>query len=178
MGVALLVLGFAALFGGADQYLGSLSAHPWAPEASLLSAPWLVLAFLAGCTRPTAWRAALLGLGCTLVALAGYWAMTLSPLEGARVTARGIEGLLLGQASFAIGGLVTGPLFGWLGYRWRSGRSLLAGAVMATAVCLEPLAHSVAGDLGLFRRVWSEEVTVGLVLMAAAVAPRLRRARR
>jgi hypothetical protein len=34
-----LVLLLAAGFGGADQYLGSLSAHPWAADVSLLSAP-------------------------------------------------------------------------------------------------------------------------------------------
>jgi hypothetical protein len=58
----------AALFGGGDQYLGSLSWHPWAADVSLLSAPWLVLAFLAGCTQRDPRRATLLstaGSACT-----------------------------------------------------------------------------------------------------------------
>jgi len=41
--IAVTVL--AALFGAADQYLGSWPGHAWAVDASLLAAPWLVLPF-------------------------------------------------------------------------------------------------------------------------------------
>lgn len=46
--------------------------------------------------------------------------MTLSPIEGAVVALGGVRGLLVGQAAYAVGGVVTGPLFGWLGHRWRT----------------------------------------------------------
>jgi hypothetical protein len=49
--IVVVTLAASMVFGGADQYLGSFSAHPWASDVSLLSAPWLVLAFLAGGTR-------------------------------------------------------------------------------------------------------------------------------
>src|ERR687886_2002634 len=78
-----LALVLAALFGAGDQYLGSFSMHPWMSDVSLLSAPWLVLAFLGGWTQRDARRAAVLGLGCTLSALIGYGVMTLSPVENA-----------------------------------------------------------------------------------------------
>jgi PPE-repeat protein len=47
----------SAVFGAGDQYLGSLtgSGHGWpvgwSSDVSLLSAPWLVLPFLAGATQ-------------------------------------------------------------------------------------------------------------------------------
>jgi len=49
--VTTVALVLAALFGAGDQYLGSFSMHPWMADVSLLSAPWLVLAFLAGWTQ-------------------------------------------------------------------------------------------------------------------------------
>jgi len=64
-----------------------------------------------------------LGLICTVAALIGYWAMTLSPVEGAVVTLRGVRGLLAGQSGYFVGGLLTGPLFGWLGCRWATRRT-------------------------------------------------------
>ena len=82
--VAALLL--AALFGGGDQYLGSMSWHPWAADVSLLSAPWLVLAFIAGWTQRDPRRAALLGLACTASAFLGYGLMTLSPVENAHLS--------------------------------------------------------------------------------------------
>ena len=54
----MVVLAVVLAFGGGDQYLGSLLAHPWAADVSVLSAPWLALAFLAGWTQrePKRWR--------------------------------------------------------------------------------------------------------------------------
>jgi hypothetical protein len=84
MPVIALVLVLSAAFGAGDQYLGSLtgSGHLWAAGwssgLSLLSAPWLVLPFVAGVTQRDPWRAALLGLACTYAALLGYGLMTIS----------------------------------------------------------------------------------------------------
>jgi Family of unknown function (DUF6518) len=163
--VLAVVLAFA--FGGADQYLGSLLAHPWAADVSLLSAPWLLLPFLAGWTQREPKRAALLGLACTLSALLGYGLMTLSPIEGAELTVTTIRGFVLSSSPVIVGGLFTGPLFGWLGNRWRSDRAWLGALAVAGAICVEPLARVAAGDVYAieFRAVWVAEVGVGLAMM-------------
>src|SRR2546430_16294803 len=93
--VTALALLLAAVFGAGDQYLGSFAMHPWMADVSLLSAPWLVLAFAAGYTQREPRRAALLGLGCTFAALIGYGLMTLSPFEGADLTATTARGFLV-----------------------------------------------------------------------------------
>src|SRR5438093_8173224 len=93
-----LALVLAALFGAGDQYLGSFSMHPWMADVSLLSAPWLVLAFLAGCTQREPKPAALLGVGCTFSALIGYGLMTLSPVENAHLSGPAIQGFIQSQS--------------------------------------------------------------------------------
>src|SRR2546423_1150372 len=108
--VAALALAFA--FGSADQYLGSLSGHPWATDVSLLSAPWLVLAFLAGWTQRDPKRAAFLGLACTAAALVGYGLMTLSPVENAQLNLHSATAFARSERPVIVGGLFTGPLFG------------------------------------------------------------------
>ena len=69
--VVALALLLSAAFGAGDQYLGSghVFGLGWPTEVSLLSAPWLLLAFVAGCTQRDPRRAALLGFGCTAAAL-------------------------------------------------------------------------------------------------------------
>jgi hypothetical protein len=164
---AVFALLLAALFGAGDQYLGSFSMHPWMADVSLLSAPWLLLPFLAGCTQRDARRAALLGLGCTLAALVGYGLMTLSPFENAELTTTTARGFVVSSSRIFLGGLVTGPLFGWLGYRWQAKRDWLGALATAAALCLEPLAHAIRSETVLLA-----EVAVGLVL-AAYVAARV-----
>ena len=76
-----IVVGFA--FGGADQYLGSLiTLGPWTVSVSQMSAPWLILPFAFGYTQRRPGRAALVALVATASALTGYFALTLSPMEG------------------------------------------------------------------------------------------------
>ena len=178
--VALLL---SAAFGAVDQYLGSLpGAHlwaaqvPWVTEVSLLSAPWLLLPFLAGATQREPKRAALLGVACTMSALAGYVLMTLSPVENAELTVTSVEGYIRSSDRVIVGGLVTGPLFGWLGYRWRAEGAWLGALLVAAAFCLEPLARTAAGHGQeiRFTTVWAAEVAIGLAL-AAYVAVTARR---
>lgn len=160
-------LASSAVFGAADQYLGSFSAHPWAADVSLLSAPWLVLAFAAGWTQSEPRRAALVGLACTFAALVGYGVMTLSPVEHAQLTLPAVEGFVRSNRRVIVGGLCTGPLFGWLGYRWRTGRAWPGAVLVAGAVCLEPLARLYAGTAYeiRFRSVWLVEVAAGLAML-------------
>lgn len=166
-----VVCGFA--FGAADQYLGSgimlgsrFLLGPWASTVSTMSAPWLVLPFAFGCSQVRPRRAMLLGLVVTLAALAGYFTLMWSPLEGVSLSQFLSEWptLLRSQWANICGGLVTGPLFGLLGQRWRTNRSWTSAALVAGALCLEPFARWVAGRLSPPALVWEIEVATAAVL--------------
>jgi Family of unknown function (DUF6518) len=177
MGV-LLALVLSAAFGAGDQYLGSLtgSGHIWAAgwssDISLLSAPWLVLPFVVGATQREPRRAALVGLACTYAALLGYMVMTLSPVEHAHISAAAIRGFATSERAVLVGGIVTGPLFGWFGQQWRTKRAISGALVTAAALCLEPLARRVTIDPIGNRDVWLAEVAAGLALGAAVLVRR------
>jgi Family of unknown function (DUF6518) len=182
MGIALALV-LSAAFGAGDQYLGSLtgSGHVWAAgwssDISLLSAPWVVLAFVAGATQRDPRRAALLGLACTYAALLGYGIMTLSPVEHAHVTVATLRGFVVSERLVLVGGIVTGPLFGWFGQQWRTRRAIAGALVTAATLCLEPLARKVTIDPITYRDVWIAEVAVGLALATTVVVTRFSRAR-
>ncbi len=142
--IAVVVL--AALFGAADQYLGSWPGHGWATDASLLAAPWLVLPFAVGFSQRSARPAVVLACACTFVGLLAYLAMTLSPVEQAKVSVAGVTGLLRGQVRWFLLGAVTSPLLGWLGFRWRTSRRLWFVIVPVAALVLEPVARTVIGE--------------------------------
>jgi hypothetical protein len=137
VGVA-IALFLSAAFGAGDQYFGSV-VHPWGADVASLSAPWLLLAFLAGCSQRSPRRAALLGLVCTYAALVGYFLLTDSPLEGAQYTLANAHGFFISNAPAVLGGFFTGPLFGWFGQQWRERRALAGALASAVAFCLEPL---------------------------------------
>lgn len=166
------------VFGGVDQYVGSFPTLSWGASASLLSAPWLLVAFFAGWTQRDARRGAVLGLACTYCALLGYALMTLSPVEGVQLSWRLVIGFCRSEAPVLVGGLVTGPLFGWFGHRWHVARAWIGALLTATAFCLEPLVVGAVRPYlitsALVRRI---EVMVGIgmigyVVVAAARARR------
>lgn len=170
----------SAAFGAGDQYLGSghVFGGGWTTDVSLLSAPWLALAFVAGCTQKEPRRAALLRLGCTAAALAGYFLLTDSPLEGAQYSLANARGFVVSSHTVLLGAVVTGPLFGWFGQQWRTRRALLGALVTAAALCLEPLAHRVSVNPIRFQAVAIAEVAAGLLLAAYVAAARLSSLRR
>ena len=178
------VVGLA--FGAADQQLGTLTAElgPWTSTAAQVSAPWLILPFLFGTTQERAQRAAVLGLVVTASALVGYFAMTYSPAEIHPWSFdRFITGFVAVTTSgynpaYILGGLVTGPMFGVLGQRWRVRRSWVSAAIIAGVLCLEPLARWASGQLMTPAVVWTVEVASGVVVAAVFVYAlmRLRRA--
>jgi hypothetical protein len=180
MPVIALALVLSAAFGAGDQYLGSLtgSGHLWAAgwssDVSLLSAPWLVLPFVAGATQRDPRRAALLGLACTYAALVGYGLMTVSPFENAHLTVATVRGFLYSERAVFVGGIVTGPLFGWFGQQWRTRRAIAGALVTAAALCLEPLARRISVNPIRYRDVWLAEVAAGLALAAAVLVRRVR----
>jgi hypothetical protein len=170
----LLALVLSAAFGAADQYLGSghVWGIGWPTDVSLLSAPWLVLAFAAGSTQRDPRRAALLGLGCTAAALFGYFLMTDSPAEGAQYTLANARGFFVSEHLVLLGAVFTGPLFGWFGQQWRTRRRIAGALVTAAALCLEPLARRTSVDPIRYRTVSLAEVAVGLALAATVLLAR------
>ena len=156
------------VFGAVDQFLGTLHFGPWGWTVSGMSAPWLIVPFLAGMTQERRRRAMVLGLVVTLAALAGYFAMSHSPMEGApldRFWGRVVTMVSTGyNPLWIVGGIATGPLYGFLGYRWRVARSWISAALVTGALCLEPLARKVAGMLWGSPLVWGAEVAIGTAL--------------
>jgi hypothetical protein len=182
--VVALALLLSAAFGAGDQYFGS-AVHPWGADVSSLSAPWLLLAFLAGSTQRDPRRAALLGLGCTYAALVGYFLLTDSPLEGAQYSVANTHGFLVSNAPVVLGGFVAGPLFGWFGQQWRTRRAIAGALVAAAAFCLEPLVrrssmspvHVLGRGYAVTTPIGSQlvvvaEVAAGLALAAAVLVRR------
>ncbi len=163
------------VFGAADQYLGSrsITLGHWASTAAQVSAPWLILPFVMGTLERRPRRAMVLGLVATASALTGYFVMTYSPIEVPGWTfQRFVSGLVAVSTSgynplYIVGGLVTGPLFGLLGQRWRVRRWWVSAAVVGGALCLEPLARWITGQLSPPAPVWAVEVMAGVALTAA-----------
>jgi hypothetical protein len=166
----LVALALAAALGAADEYFAG-SAH-----ARSLSAPWLVLAFVAGWTQRGPRRAAILSLACTYIALCGYGVMLLRP--------GGTHHLALGEALAYIGhewavfgaSLVTAPLFGWFGWRWRTERAIAGALVTAAALCLEPMARRMAMRPIRFADVALAEIAAGLALATTVLIRQARSA--
>lgn len=160
-----------AAFGALDQYVGSLTRF-WslAWEVPALSAPWLLIPFVAGGRQPTVRRAAVVGWLATMAALVGYGLMTVSPIENAPFTVDSFVAFVRSNVLWFAGALISGPFFGWLGLRWRDRRDRTAACFAAGAVLLEPLAHTQGFDglpLGVipYGPVTAGELALG-VLMA------------
>jgi hypothetical protein len=158
-------------FGAGVQYLGTLTVGSvlgtWTWTVSGMSAPWLVLPFVAGMTQESGRRAMGLGLLVTAAALVGYFAMAHSPMEGAPLEEFFMRFFTQVRTGYnplwIVGGVVTGPLYGLLGHRWRVARTWVSAAFVAGALCLEPLGRAVAGMLSRHTVVWGVEVALGAV---------------
>ena len=163
-----LALGLSAVFGAADQYLGTLSHDPWGATRSL-SAPWLVLPFVVGAMQREQRRAAVMGLACTLFALCGYGLMMLSPVGTHHLTLGEAQGYLGNEGRVFLASLVTGPLFGWFGWRWRSSRAIAGALITAAALCLEPYVRAFTARPVRFLDVALAEMAAGLGLATAVL---------
>ena len=153
-----------------------------------MSAPWLLLPFLAGAfagvrSLP---RAALAGLAATLAALAGFYlaesvVLDLGPhpwLTDLALTMRG--GVIWSERA-----ILSGPVFGALGFWWQRTHSLLAAGVVAAFFVLEPFAWWLYGSVYLggqaaypvpgYPVLWLGEIAIGVLGFVFAV--RCQRAR-
>jgi hypothetical protein len=140
--------------------------------------------FLAGAWQSGQRRAALVGLAATWLAVLAYVLMIVSPLEGAHLTPQTFAVSLASQWPWFAGGLITGPIYGWLGYRWRALQFPAAALLAALPILLEPAARWLATRLGLSSQSWLlfpsplersgvaaefAELAVGMLLTGAVV---------
>ena len=163
----------AAAFGVVARWIGSFGHDPWGAVRSL-SAPWLVLPFVVGALQSSPRRAAVLGLACTYAALAGYGLMTALTGAVTHLTPTAPAGYLSHDRYTLLASLVTGPLFGWFGWRWRSRRAIAGALITAAAFCLEPMARWLAEKPIHFADVALAEIAVGLALAAAVLVRQAR----
>ena len=178
-----IVVGLA--FGAGDQWLGTIHAlnhlGPWAVSISQMAALWVLLPFLFGCSQKRPREAALVGLTATVAALLGYWAMTVSPMEGVALQSApsAAAAWLGGNVAWWVAGVITGPLFGYLGHRWRSGGSWTGPALLSAVFLLEPVVRRASDRLIGPSWVWVAEFAVGagMVVAFAASAPAHRKRR-
>ncbi|MDX6480295.1 MAG: hypothetical protein QOG85_805 [Gaiellaceae bacterium] len=168
--IALLL---AFVFGMVSRWMGGHGHSPLGAVRSL-SAPWLVLPFVAGALQSSPRRGAVLGLVCTYVALAGYGLMTALAGPATQVTPMAPAGYLSHERYTFAASLVTGPLFGWFGWNWRSRRAIAGALVTAAAFCLEPMARQVVEKPIRFSEVAAAEVATGLALAAVVLIRRTR----
>jgi hypothetical protein len=183
------VLGLAAAFGVASAVIKG-NGGGLRDAIGNVSAVWLLLPYLAGAAggarRPAS--AALAGLAATLVALGGFYfaesfVLNLGPhpwLTDLALT----MGTVRHYAEFA---LLSGPIFGALGYEWRRRSSLAAAGLLAAAFVLEPAAwwlygREVGGGAAYpvpgYPALWLGEIAVGIAGFALLVKFARRRAGR
>jgi hypothetical protein len=139
-----------------------------------LSAPWLLLPFVAGATAGggRVGRAALVGLLVSFVALAGFYVANSFVLHlGPHPWLVDLR-LAFGDGYFFKFALLSGPAFGALGARWQLTRSRPLGVLVAALFVFEPFAW-LAYYGGLYTSdasVWAVEVVAGLAACALLVA--------
>ncbi len=166
---SLLVIAASAVFGAGDEYLGSL-IWPLATAVSLMSAPWLLLPFCAGCSQLSTRRAALMGLAGLVAALAGYTVMIMSPAEGVHhLTARLAFAVIAAQSRWLPAAALAGPLYGVLGQRWRVHRSWVSALLAASPLLLEPVSTYLRLEWGQPQASVAELATGVLIALYFAV---------
>lgn len=125
-----VVVAAAALFGAVAAVVKDQGGDPvsagYFVRATLgnLSAPWLLLPFLAGSVGRSLPGGAVMGVGATAVALVGFYTATglVIGLDGSSGLSAAPLWMLANQVYFQAG-LLTGPLLGALGAAWqRRGR--------------------------------------------------------
>lgn len=116
---------------------------------------------MVGTLQRSALRAGIVGGLATQAALLGYGLMTVSPIENAPFTVESFVAFARSNVVWFAAGALSGPLFGWLGHRWRFTRDRLAAAIAAGAVLLEPFVHATA-----YRGVRVSVIPFGAVTMA------------
>jgi hypothetical protein len=144
-----------------------------------LSAPWLLVAFVAG-TRTNRWElGALLGVLATMFALFGFYLLfsVLLDLGGSGI-ADNFGRALWANRVFLASGAISGPLFGALVAWWRKRRSMSAGVLVGALLIGEPVVLALLGILSpvtvvgrdaISIAVHGAELATGLVILLVAI---------
>jgi hypothetical protein len=150
-----------------------------------MSAPWVVVPFLAGALYSRPWQAALIGIATTLAAFFGFYLAEAAVLDlGPHPWYVDLK-LTLGSGHvYEIWGTPVGLLYGILGWLWASRSSAAAAVAVGLAFVTEPLivfALAAAniwegGGLLSYPWVWGTEVAIGVVAIAYTVAKNQTRA--
>jgi hypothetical protein len=140
-----------------------------------LSAPWVVLPFLAATRYSSIWRAAIVGVAMTLGSLLGFYVAEAAILDlGQRPWYIDLK-LTAGSVNiYEKWGVFSGVLYGALGGLWATRRSILAGAAVGLAFVCEPAIVLVARRAGIWeggglldcRWLWVSEILIGLGAIA------------
>jgi hypothetical protein len=143
-----------------------------------LSAPWVVVPFLAGAAARGAWRGALLGVVVTLAALLGFYVAEAAVLDlGPHPWYVDLR-LTLHWNVYETWGIVSGLVYGALGAVWARRRSVAALACVGLAFAAEPLVVLfldrrgiwTGGELFRYAWLWGGEVALGLAAVTYAVS--------
>jgi hypothetical protein len=141
-----------------------------------MSAPWVLVPFIAGARVRSLWRGALLGLAVTLLALLGFYLAEAAILDlGPHPWWVDLQ-LTVKWNIYDSWGIVSGLLYGALGALWSARRSPLAGAAVGLAFIAEPmiaflLSRGGIWDAELLRYtwLWGAEVTAGTAAVVCAL---------
>jgi Family of unknown function (DUF6518) len=165
-----------------------------------LSTPWLLVPFAAGVLLPSRWGSAVAGLAATAAALVGFYLLTTLVIDlGGHGFLADFRTELMANRYYLEGGIVTGPLFGFLGGWWRRSVSLPALVLVGILLVAEPvvlLGMDALGAMGLTTAsnlpgplrilpgwqlsldsgavtlaVYAVELLVGIVLAAVVLVP-------
>jgi hypothetical protein len=153
-----------------------------------ISAPWLLLSFVAGASAVRVRVAALIGLGAALAALAAFYVAESVLLDlGAHSWITDLGLTVRAGRFYFVGSLVSGPVFGALGGIWAKRRSTIVAASLALLFALEPLTvwayqrrigrQVGTGALTNHIWMWVGEVIIGLTATTVILVPALGRAR-
>jgi DNA-binding beta-propeller fold protein YncE len=176
-GAASAVLGVlvaAAAFGAIEQRAGA--GYPaFVTTICGLSAPWLVVPFLAGASRARRGGVRVLGCAVALVAVVGFVISTADPVPTFTSGPSAVFAPELDEWPWLLGAALSGPVYALLGHRWRVTRSWPLALAVTVPVMLEPALRWWMSSSGIMiwrpyaPIAWAEAVA-GLALTAAAIA--------
>ena len=161
---AFLLLGAALAFGagiawikGSGEGSGAASLSQLRVVIGNLSAPWLLVAFVAGALTPRVRLGWAYGLAATLGALVGFYLVfTVVVKMSSHGFLNDVRLVLSANRVYFEAGVLTGPTFGALGAWWRGHRPFSIGWVVGGVLAGEPLVLFAIGALR-----WAVDLTAG-----------------
>ena len=141
-----------------------------------MSAPWVLIPFVAGARVRSLWRGALLGVAVTLLAPIGFYVAEAAILNlGPHPWWVDVQ-LTVKWNIYDSWGIVSGLLYGALGALWSVRRSAVAGAAVGLAFIAEPVIALLLSRGGIwdaellhYTWLWGAEVLAGAAAVSYAL---------